>query len=146
MDNKFGLFIHWGLYSIPAVHEQVLTNGDWPHDKYEALVCEFDPYRYDPDEWVSMAKNACMRYICFTAKHHDGFCMWDTKETDYKITNTPYGKDTLKMLADACSRHDVALSIYYSIPDWHHPHAYNPLSSHQWKAKEKENNDFSIYK
>ena len=134
-NNKFGMFIHWGLYSIPAVHEQVLARYDLPNTEYEKYKEEFNPTEYDPEEWVLMAKSAGMKYICFTTKHHDGFCMWDTKQTDYNIMNTPYGKDTLRMLADACHKHGMLLSLYYSNPDWHHPLGYNDVSTHQWKSK-----------
>ena len=145
MQNRFGMFIHWGLYAIPAVHEQVLARGDWRHEDYEALAGQFNPVLYDPDEWVRLAAEAGMRYICFTAKHHDGFCLWDTKQTDYNVMHTPYGRDTLYMLAEACAKHGMDLSIYYSIPDWHHPAAYNPLSSHQWKAKDPGHPDMAAY-
>ena len=140
-ENKFGMFIHWGVYSIVAKHEQVLRL--FAHDEYEKLMHSFNPVNYDPEKWVLLAKEAGMKYICFTAKHHDGFCMWDTKYTDYKITNTPYGKDTLKMLADACKKHGMLLSIYYSCPDWHYEYGYNPASlpSHQVKAKNKSTPD-----
>lgn len=145
-ENRFGLFIHWGIYALTGLHEQALSRYRIPRDEYEALVGRFNPTAYDPDEWVLMAKEAGMKYICFTAKHHDGFCMWDTKCTDYSIMNTPYGKDVLRMLSDACARHGIALSIYYSLPDWHHPDAFNPNSSHQWMAVDRENGDFSAYK
>ena len=145
MQNRFGLFIHWGLYAIPAVHEQVLARGDWNHDDYEALMHRFDPIRYDPEAWVRMARDCGMSYLCFTTKHHDGFCMWDTGQTDYNIMNTPYGKDVLKLLADACHKYGMKLSLYYSNPDWHHPNAYNALSTHQWKAKYPEQADMDAY-
>ena len=145
MQNRFGLFIHWGLYAIPAVHEQVLARGDWNHDDYEALMHRFDPIRYDPEAWVRMARDCGMSYLCFTTKHHDGFCMWDTGQTDYNIMNTPYGKDVLKLLADACHKYGMKLSLYYSNPDWHHPNAYNALSTHQWKAKYPEQSDMDAY-
>lgn len=134
MNNKFGMFIHWGLYSIVATHEQALARDNFKHENYVKLIKSFNPTDYNPEEWVIAAKNAGMKYLCFTAKHHDGFCMWDTKYTDYNIMNTPYGKDVLKMLADACEKHGVLLSLYYSNPDWHHENGYNPLSTHQWKA------------
>ena len=130
-ENKFGMFIHWGIYSLIGVHEQVFAKLDIPREEYEALAERFDPVEYDPEKWVLLAKEAGMKYICFTAKHHDGFCMWDTKYTDYNIMNTPYGKDVLAMLAAACKKHGMLLSIYYSCPDWHHEDAYNPKSSHQ---------------
>ena len=145
MENRFGLFVHWGLYAIPAVHEQVLINGNWPHEAYEALARRFNPTQFDAEAWVKAAKNAGMRYICVTAKHHDGFCMWDTKQTDYSVMRTPYGKDIIGMFAEACHKHGMLFSVYYSIPDWHHPNAYNPLSSHQWKAKSPELADMGAY-
>lgn len=144
--NKFGMFIHWGFYALTELQEQALTRYDLDREQYEALRFRFDPVKYDPEQWVLTAKEAGMQYICFTAKHHDGFCMWDTKYTDYSIMHTPYGKDVLRMLADACHKHGMLLSLYYSCPDWHHPHAYNPASSHQWRSAAKENTDFGIYK
>ena len=116
MQNRFGMFVHWGLYAIPAVHEQVLARGGWNHDDYEALMHRFNPIKYDPEAWVKLACDCGMSYLCFTTKHHDGFCMWDTKQTDYNIMNTPYGKDVLKLLADACRKYGMKLSLYYSIP------------------------------
>ncbi len=145
MQNRFGMFIHWGLYAIPAVHEQVLARGDWKHEDYEALMHRFNPEKYDPEEWVKLARDCGMSYICFTAKHHDGFCMWDTAQTDYNIMKTPYGRDVLAMLADACKKYDMKLSLYYSNPDWHHPNAYNSKSTHQWKAKHPELSDMDAY-
>ena len=145
-ENKLGMFIHWGVYSMTGFHEQALARLNIDHSEYEALMYKFNPTAFDPDEWVLLAKNAGMKYICFTAKHHDGFCMWDTKQTDYSIMNTPYHKDVLKMLAEACERHGILLSIYYSNPDWHHPYGYNPLSTHQWKAKNMELVDTEKYR
>ena len=111
-ENRFGLFIHWGLYALPARHEQALARLNLDRKEYESLMHRFNPVNYDPEGWVLMAKEAGMKYICFTAKHHDGFCMWDTKCTGYSIMNTPYGKDVLMMLSEACARHGMALSIY----------------------------------
>ena len=145
-ENKFGLFIHWGIYALTEDSEQAFARYDMDRKEYDALKDRFNPVKYDPEQWVLMAKRAGMKYICFTAKHHDGFCMWDTKETSYNIMNTPYGKDVLKMLAEACQKHGMLLSIYYSNPDWHHPNAYNPNSTHQWKAKNKENADTVEYR
>ena len=141
MKPKYGMFIHWGIYSQLEYHEQVAAHKHMTNEEYEPLAKTFNPTEYDPEQWVLLAKNAGMKYICFTAKHHDGFCMWDTKYTDYKVTNTPYGKDVLKMLADACHKHGMLLSIYYSNPDWHYEYGYNPKSTHQWLAKNKENPD-----
>lgn len=146
MENLFGMFVHWGIYSQTEDHEQVLARRDMCNADYEKLARTFDPVRYDPDEWVRMAQDAGMKYICFTTKHHDGFCMWDTRETDYSIMHTPYGRDVLKMLADACARHGMKLSLYYSLPDWHETCAYNPASSHQWKAAHPELSDTEAYR
>ena len=135
-DNRFGLFLHWGLYAIPAVHEQVLWRyrDDFPRREYEKLTAQFNPTEYDPHAWVAAAKDSGMQYVCFTTKHHDGFCMWDTKETDYNIINTPYGRDTLAMLAEACSKADIRLSLYYSLPDWHHPNYPNKGRHHEMRG------------
>ena len=93
-ENKLGMFIHWGGYSILGAHEQALARLDLEHEEYEKTMLSFNPTEYNPEEWALLAKSAGMKYICFTAKHHDGFCMWDTKYTDYSIMNTPYGKDS----------------------------------------------------
>ena len=144
-ENKFGMFIHWGLYGATDVQDQVFARMNWPREQYEGLMHTFNPVKYDPEKWVLLAKEAGMEYICFTTKHHDGFCMWDTAYSDYKITNTPYGKDVLKMLADACAKHDMKLSFYSSCPDWHHPYGYNPASTHQWKAKTENGVNVAAY-
>ncbi|MEE1186926.1 MAG: alpha-L-fucosidase [Acutalibacteraceae bacterium] len=145
MDNKFGMFIHWGVFAINELQEQEIARYDVSNDEYEKLINVFNPVNYNPEEWVLMAKKAGMKYICFTTKHHDGFCMWDTKYTDYNIMNTPYGKDVLKMLADACKKHGMLLSLYYSNPDWHHPNGFNENATHQWKCREKKANNFETY-
>ena len=144
-ENKFGMFVHWGIYAMTELHEQAFARYDLPRSEYEALAQQFDPKKFDPEAWVLLAKCAGMKYICFTAKHHDGFCMWDTKYSDYSIMHTPYGKDVLKLLADACYKHGIALSLYYSNPDWHHPQGYNPASSHQWKSMNLDAPDFETY-
>ena len=146
MENKFGLFVHWGVYSSFAWHEQVLAKQNIPFEEYDARAMSFNPQGLDVEDWVLLAKNAGMKYLCFTAKHHDGFCLWDTKWTDYNIVNTPYGKDVLKELSLACKKHGMLLSIYYSNPDWHHVKAYNPLSTHQWRARSQEGADLAEYR
>ncbi|MCM3712968.1 alpha-L-fucosidase [Alkalihalobacillus oceani] len=130
-ERKFGMFIHWGLYAIPAWQEQILWRTKMPRSEYEQLITQFNPIHFNPDEWLDAVEMAGMNYICFTTKHHDGFCMWDTKYTDYKVTNTPYGKDILAMLAEACQRRGIALSLYYSCPDWHHPNYPNQGRHHE---------------
>lgn len=131
LKKRFGMFIHWGLYSIPAWHEQILWRGQMSRKEYEPLIHQFNPTLFDPDQWLELAKSIGMEYICFTAKHHDGFCMFDTKFTDYNVMNTPYGKDILGMLADSCKRSGMMMGIYYSIPDWHHRNYPNQGRHHE---------------
>ena len=132
-NDHFGLFIHFGVYSklggvwkgeqIPYYGEQIMNHARITVPEYEAVAKEFNPTDFDADEIVLLAKNAGMKYIVFTTKHHDGFCMFDTQTTDYDIVDfTPYGKDIVKELADACHRHGMKLGFYYSLPDWHFPH------------------------
>jgi len=146
MKNYFGMFVHWGIYAQLEDHEQAFARRDMDRAEYESLASAFNPILYDPEDWVLTAKRAGMKYICFTTKHHDGFCMWDTKQTDYNIMHTPYGRDVLRMLADACARHGMKLSLYYSLPDWHEESAYNPLSTHQFKAAAPEKADSEAYR
>ena len=130
MPLKFGMFVHWGIYSLTGYHEQVRWRFFTPRAEYRKLMNSFNPTAYDPDEWVALARSAGMEYICFTTKHHDGFCMFDTKYTDFNIMNTPYGRDILKELSDACRRGGLKLSLYYSNPDWDYKYGYNSNSSH----------------
>ncbi len=133
--KRLGLFIHWGLYAVSGLHEQEQWRYSVPSKEYEEYIKHFNPTEYNPKEWVRLAKKLGYDYITFTTKHHDGFCMWDTAETDYKITNTPYGKDVLKMLSDACQEEDIGLSLYYSVPDWHHPNYPNNIGHHEISEK-----------
>ena len=123
--RSYGLFIHWGLYAIPAWHEQDQWRRGIKRSEYEKLQMKFNPTKFDPDQWIDMAQNAGMSHICITSKHHDGFCLWDTKYTDYNVMNSPYGKDIIGQLANACAKRDFPLGIYYSIVDWHHPNYPN---------------------
>lgn len=146
MSKRFGMFVHWGIYSLTGWQEQYRMRLGVSRGEYAKLAKSFNPVEYDPEDWVRLARDAGMEYICFTTKHHDGFCMWDTSETDFKITNTPYGKDVLKALADACAKYGIALSLYYSIPDWNRPDAYNPLSSHQCPPEDGDVPDSEAYR
>lgn len=119
-DARFGLFIHWGIYSIPAKGEWGFARGVMPQDEYKALVKSFNPTNYNPAVWARLAKAAGMKYVVFTTRHHDGFCMFDSHFTDYKITNTPYGKDVLRMLVDAFRAEGLRIGFYHSLPDWTH--------------------------
>lgn len=130
-QRRLGMFVHWGLYAIPAWHEQILWRKGLKRKDYEQLIHQFNPTRFDPDAWIELAQAAGMQYLCFTAKHHDGFCMWNTRQTDYNVMNTPYGKDVLKQLAEACRRRGFPLSLYYSCPDWHHPRYPNQGRHHE---------------
>jgi alpha-L-fucosidase len=124
-DNKFGLFVHWGVYSVLGDGEWVMQNKKIPISDYEKLPAAFNPIDFNAAEWVSMAKNAGMRYITITSKHHDGFAMFDSKVSDWNIVaRTPYKKDPLKALAEECRRQGIKLFFYYSQLDWHHPDYY----------------------
>jgi len=120
-DSKFGLFIHWGVYSVLGDGEWVMNNRKMPIVEYEPLAPRFNPVEFNAAEWVSMAKAAGMKYIAITSKHHDGFAMFATKQNKWNIVDaTPYKKDPLKMLADECRKQGVKLFFYYSHLDWHH--------------------------
>jgi alpha-L-fucosidase len=129
-NAKFGMFIHWGLYAVPAGEYKGGTNyGEWimqeaqiPKEEYEKFGPQFNPLKFNADEWVSMAKNAGMKYIVITSKHHDGFCLWDSKVSDYDVMDrTPFKRDIMKELSDACKKQGVVFCMYHSIMDWHHP-------------------------
>jgi len=144
-DCRFGLFVHWGIYALTEYHEQVLRRTDTPREEYEKLADQFNPTAFSAEHWVKLAYDAGMRYLCLTTKHHDGFCLWDTKETDYNVMHTPFKRDIVKEFADACAKYDMRLALYYSIPDWHHPNAYNPLSSHQIPPRATDEPDMEKY-
>jgi alpha-L-fucosidase len=121
-DKRFGLFIHWGLYSLIGRGEWVMHQERIPVAEYEKLVPQFNPTRFDADEWVNIAADAGQKYMVFTSRHHDGFSMYNTALSDYKVTNTPFKRDPVQELADACARRkDVQLGFYSSLLDWHHP-------------------------
>ncbi len=131
-DAKFGLFLHWGIYSVAAGEYKGQTNyGEWlmyeakvPKAEYEQLAPQFNPVQFDADAWVRMAKNAGMKYIVITSKHHDGFCLFDSKVSDYDIVDrTPFRRDPIRELAGACRKYGLKLCFYHSIMDWHHPQA-----------------------
>jgi alpha-L-fucosidase len=121
VHDRFGLFIHWGLYALPARHEWVKSNERINNADYEKYFKHFDPDLYDPTIWADAAAAAGMKYFVVTTKHHEGFCLWDSKYTDYKITNTPYGKDALTPMVNAFRERGLRTGFYHSIIDWHHP-------------------------
>ncbi len=120
-DARFGMFIHWGLYALPARHEWVKRYERMTNDEYEKYFSLFNPDLFDPHEWAKMAKEAGMKYAVITTKHHEGFCMFDSEYTDYKVTNTPYGKDIIKEWVEAFREEGLGVGFYYSLLDWHHP-------------------------
>ncbi|MDA1360952.1 alpha-L-fucosidase [Glycomyces luteolus] len=118
---KFGMFIHWGLYAIPARGEWVQFAEGLPAEEYGQYAPQFDPSGFDAAEWVALAKAAGQKYLVFTAKHHDGFCMWNTALTDYNIVKaSPFGRDPIAELAAECERQGLTFGVYYSVKDWHH--------------------------
>lgn len=149
MDARFGMFIHWGLYSIPACGEWVMSEKEMTVEEYEQYFERFDPVDYDPKKWVQAAKAAGMKYVVLTAKHHDGFCLFDSKLTDYKCTNTKAGRDLVREYVDACREAGLRVGLYYSIIDWHHKDfpkykdRQHPMRNNE--AYKDENIDFDRY-
>lgn len=120
-EARFGMFIHWGIYAIPAKGEWAYATLPWQPGEYEAFAQKFDPQNYDPAKWARLAKQAGMKYAVLTTRHHDGFCMFDSHFTDYKVTNTPFGKDVVRMYAEAFRNEGLRVGFYHSLPDWTHP-------------------------
>lgn len=140
---RFGMFIHWGLYAILAgewngkttpkqIGEWIMNDLQIPLAEYEKLVAQFNPVKYDAREWVRIAKDAGMKYLVITSKHHDGFALWDSKVSDYDVMATPYKRDLLKPLAAACKEAGLKFCTYHSIMDWHHP---DYLPRRKWDAR-----------
>ncbi|MGN6296813.1 MAG: alpha-L-fucosidase [Ginsengibacter sp.] len=117
-NARFGLFIHWGVFSILGDAEWVMQNENIKVKDYTRLMDFFNPTEFNAHDWVAMAKNAGMKYITLITRHHDGFSMWDTKYSDFNIMNTPYHKDVVKMIVDECHKQDMKIFLYYSILDW----------------------------
>lgn len=158
-EKRFGMFVHWGIYSVGGVHEQELWRYNrypssvendpehfdinrWiePQKKYEAYAKVFNPVKFDPVQWLDMAQENGFEYMTFTTKHHDGFCMWDTKETDFNIMNTPYGKDIFGMLTEECHKRDFPIVVYYSVVDWHQKCYPNLGGDHEIETDPKFHN------
>jgi alpha-L-fucosidase len=154
-EARLGLFIHWGLYAVPAgtyqgervngIGEWIMNNGKIPVGEYEKFAAQFNPIGFNADEWVRLAKNAGMKYIVITSKHHDGFCLWDSKVTNYDVVDaTPFQRDILKELAAACKKQGIKLCFYHSIMDWHHPDAQAPFYPN-YNDTERTNPNFDRY-
>ena len=149
VQARFGMFIHWGLYAVPAKGEWVRSNERMPEEKYMPFFREFDPSAAEPKAWVQAAKEAGMGYVILTAKHHDGFCLFDSELTDFKSTNTPMGRDIVREFLEAGREAGLKVGLYYSLIDWHHPDfphhgdRYHPMRSDP--AASNEERDFERY-
>ena len=144
-DARFGMFIHWGVYSILGDGEWVFHNRKLTLTEYDRLPTFFDPEKFNAKEWVALAKSAGMKYITITSRHHDGFAMFDSKVSDWNIVQrTPYGRDPLKMLADECHRQGIKLFFYYSQLDWHNPDYY-PRGATAWDNGRPNRGDWNAY-
>jgi alpha-L-fucosidase len=141
-EMRFGMFIHWGPVSLTSREIGWSRGAETPVEVYDNLYKKFNPTKFDADQWVALAKAAGMKYIVLTTKHHDGFCLWDTKFTDYNIMNSPFKRDVVKELSEACKKQGIAFGTYYSVCDWHHPDF--PLTSPGGQTK-REKSDLDAY-
>ena len=149
VDNRFGMFIHWGLYALPARHEWVKNREHISDEEYQRYFDYFNPDMHDAKSWAKAAKNAGVKYFVITTKHHEGFCLWDSEYTEYKATNTPYGKDLLKSMVEAFREEGLRVGFYYSLLDWHHPefpidHLHPMCNNKEFREKNK-NRDIRKY-
>ncbi len=148
-DARFGMFIHWGLYAMPARHEWVKMREEITTEDYEKYFQRWYPDLYNPTEWAQAAKQAGMKYFVVTAKHHEGFCLWDSDYTDYKATNTPWGKDMLKPMVEAFRNEGIKVGFYYSLIDWHHPEftvdRIHPMRNNEKERAKNDERDMSVY-
>ncbi|MBA7583185.1 hypothetical protein ES708_25125 [subsurface metagenome] len=139
---KFGMFIHWGPVSLRGTEIGWSRGPIIPIAEYDQLYNEFNPSLFNAEEWVKIAKEAGMKYLVITTKHHDGFCLWDSKYTKYDMASTPYGKDVLKALSDECEKQGIWFGAYYSVLDWHHPEY---TTRYGGDPRPVENSDMSKY-
>lgn len=148
-EARFGMFIHWGLYSLPARHEWVKMRERMTNEEYRKYFELFNPDLYKPVEWAKAAKMAGMKYVVITTKHHEGFCLWDSKYTDYKATNTPYGKDLIKPFVKAFRDQGIRIGFYHSLIDWHHPDfpidRIHPMRDNEEMRKTNKSRDIRKY-
>ncbi len=147
--DRFGMFIHWGLYALPARGEWVKNIEEIPDSHYDKYFDHFDPDLYDPREWARLAKAAGMKYAVFTTKHHEGFCLFDSKYTEYKCTNTKAGRDLVREYVDAFRAEGLKIGFYYSLLDWNHPEYIiddpNPLRNHPDAEEMNKKRDMHKY-
>lgn len=144
-DHRYGMFVHWGLYSIPGWHEQHQWRGRVSRDEYMKLASQWNPTKFNPEQWLDLMEEAGMKYITLTTKHHDGFCLWDTKQTSFNTMNTPYKKDVIGMLSDACHKRKIPLCLYYSIADWNQPNYPNQGRHHELQPQPQDSPDWDKY-
>jgi alpha-L-fucosidase len=136
LDRRFGMFAHWGLYSLLGWHEQHQWRGRIPRKGYVKLAERWNPVKFDPEQWLDLLEEAGMKYLTVTTKHHDGFCLFDSKLTKFTSVHTPYAKDIVGMLSDACHKRSIPLCLYYSIADWNHPNYPNQGRHHELPGPE----------
>ena len=144
-EKRFGMFIHWGLYSIPGWHEQHQYRAKVDRDEYAKLKERWNPYKFNPEKWLDTMEEAGMKYLCITAKHCDGFCLWDTNQTSYNTTNTPFKRDIIGMISDACHKRNIPLCLYYSVVDWHNPNYPNQGRAHELPPQPQDNPNKEAY-
>jgi alpha-L-fucosidase len=144
-DARFGMFVHFGVYSVLGNGEWVMNQRPITGHDYRRLQDIFNPQAFDAKEWVKIAKDAGMKYITLTSRHHDGFSNWNTKQSDWNIMNTPYGKDLIKQLADECHKQDIKLVLYYSLLDWMRPDYQYETGRTGQKAGRTEKSDWDSY-
>ena len=146
LEKRFGLFVHWGLYSILGWHEQHQWRRCVPRQEYVKLAAQWNPTKFDPEEWLDLLQEAGMKYLTVTTKHHDGFCLFDSKLTRFTSVHTPYKKDIIGMLSRACHNRKLPLCLYYSIADWNHPNYPNQGRHHELpKPEEGDQPDWEAY-
>ncbi len=145
-DRRVGMFVHWGIYSVGGYHEQERMRLNVPRAEYAKYVEGFAAEKFDADRFIDAAESLGAEYIVLTAKHHDGFCLWDTKTTDFNVMNAPAKRDIVAELSAACRRRGMRFGLYYSNPDWNHPNAYNPRSTHQVPPEPGDRPDMAAYR
>ena len=144
-NRRLGMFIHWGIYAVGGWQEQEFFRRGLSRAKYETRFNGFTAERFDADRFVDVAESAGAEYIVITAKHHDGFCLWDTKTTDFNSMNSPAKRDILREVTDACRRRGMKVGFYFSNPDWHVPFSHNDKSTHQIPLQPGDKPDFDRY-
>jgi alpha-L-fucosidase len=149
VNDRFGMFIHWGLYALPARHEWIKNMEKIRDEDYQRYFDHFNPDLYDPKKWAHSAKAAGMKYFVITTKHHEGFCLWDSKYTDYKAPNTPCNRDLIRPMVDAFRDEGLKVGFYHSLLDWHHPQfpvdILHPQRDDDTYKAANQNRDVRIY-